>query len=111
MPIMMMLVTSITAMVALAQVQTVDIVGTWTLERDPSTRVDFDEKGSFRFSAPSYKSTSAGTYSLAGEKIILSYAEVDGEPVAPGMRMVLMFERSSDSIRLNKFRYIRAKKT
>mgnify|MGYP001459921620 CR=1 FL=1 len=110
MPFMMMLATSLTALVVMAQVQTVDIAGTWTLEKDPSTRVDFDDKGAFRFSAPSYKSTSAGNYSLSGEKILLTYTEVDGEPVGPGMKLVLVFERGTDSIRLNKFRYVRAKK-
>ncbi len=83
-------------------------VGVWTLEKDPTTRIEFDRKNLFRFDMPSYKSSSTGRFEVQGNQIILFYSSVDGEPAPTGMKMVIKLT-DDESFKINKFRYVRSR--
>lgn len=84
-------------------------VGSWSLDKDVTTRLELDARGGFRFSSPSFKSTSSGTYEVSGNQIVLRYTEVDGERAFPGMKMTIQYDSTVSGIRVNKFLYVRQK--
>lgn len=85
-------------------------MGTWRLDSDKSTRITLNRDGTFLFAAPSYKSTSSGVYEIRDGSIVLTYREIDGEPVQSASPLRAPLAGDFASFKINRFRYVRADK-
>lgn len=94
-------------LVASALAQNPSVIGTWKLEKDSSTKLTLTKDGTFHFAAPSYKSTSSGTFEFRDGAIWLTYREVDGEALTVSSAMRVPVANDGSSFSINRFRYVR----
>ncbi len=83
----------------------VDVVGTWNVRNDKSTRMVFKANKTFEFACVG--ATSRGKYELDGDKLTLIWTEVDGEAVEFGSMRKTIALREDGSFSIDTYRYVK----
>jgi hypothetical protein len=86
-----------------------DVVGTWNVKSgdqlDRSIKMVFKQDHTFEFSGMS--ATSKGRYEIEGDKLVLTWTEVDGEAVEPGSMHKTLSLRNDGCFFIDTYRYVR----
>jgi hypothetical protein len=84
-----------------------DVVGTWNVRNgdriDKSIKMVFNSNHTFEFAGMA--ATSKGRYEIEGDKLVLTWTEVDGEAVEPGTMHKTLQLRDDGSFFIDTYRY------
>ncbi len=87
----------------------VSVTGTWNVRSgdniDKSIKMTFKEDHTFEFSGMA--ATSKGRYDVEGDKLTLTWTEVDREAVEPGTMKKVLFLRADGSFYIDTYRYVK----
>jgi len=90
-------------------VSNVDLVGTWNVRSgdqiDRSIKMTFSGNHTFEFEG--MQATSKGRYDIDGDKLTLSWTEVDGEAVEPGRMHKVITLRDDGCFFIDTYQYVK----
>ncbi|HVT14140.1 MAG TPA: hypothetical protein VHE55_17900 [Fimbriimonadaceae bacterium] len=87
--------------------KTFDVVGTWYVQSgdrpDKSIKMVFKDNHTFEFAGMA--ASSKGRFDLDGDKLTLTWTEVDGEAVEPGAMHKVIYLHEDGSFNIDTYRY------